>query len=79
MEWHDLPYKMEHFSAKDCCLVNAWFWCKKYRKTSVALEKLLHLFFSSMKKGKKLFQEDDGRDAFFFLATWPFPITMEDK
>ena len=54
---------------KTAALLMPDFGAKKYRKTSVVLEKLLHLFFSSMKKGKKLFQEDDGRDAFFFLAT----------
>ena len=41
----------------------------KNTATSVVLEKLLHLFFFLNEKGKKLFQEDDGRDAFFFLAT----------
>ena len=42
---------------KTAALLMPDFDAKKYRKTSVALEKLLHLFFSSMKKAKSYFRK----------------------
>ena len=57
MEWHDLPYKMEHFSAKTAALLMPDFGAKNTANICSFRKIVAPVFFPQWQKAKSYFKK----------------------